>query len=168
MALAQKYFKDEVVELGCGGGFNLIGLAKLFRVQGLDRSEAAVAAAKAAGLTAYVCGDLRTDCSTLTFPSGAGVLTCDSMEQLGADWELLFERLCAHDGTMVHIEPLEELYDDSEFDQVAKRFHQAKGYLKGYLTKLRSDPRVEILEERRVRIGSTLNDGFSYVVWRRK
>lgn len=166
MALARKFFTHKVVELGCGAGFNLRTLAHAYAVRGYDRSAVAVEAAMCAGLDAARCGDLRSDVTALDLTPGAGILTVGSMEQLGTHWRALFERLVAHDGPIVHIEPLEELYGQDQFDRLARDYHHARGYLSGYLPMLWSDKRVKIIEQRRLRVGSAFNDGFSYVAWR--
>lgn len=179
-ALAQKHFRerDDIVEIGSGAGFNLTciareGMPKAPRLTGYDRSTAAAEAASTVArnfglpMTVLPCGDLRRDASRVRLPSGAGVLTCGFMEQLGREWRAVLDMLMAHDGPIVHIEPFAEMYDGEDYmEHLALEYHRARGYLDGYLTELRKW--ATVIDEKRVSLGSQWNDGYSYVVWRKR
>lgn len=184
-ALALEHFRgcQYVIELGCGAGFNLLNLARAGldaeKFIGYDRSGAAARAVWAAAtrlnlpIEGWCAGDLRVGPPPDIGPESA-ILTCGAMEQLGDAWRPLLAHLIAsRPAVVVHIEPLEELYDqDADFlDYLALRYHRARGYLSGYLTALRDEAaagRIKILAEHRTRFGSAWNDGYSYIVWRPK
>ena len=68
------------------------------------------------------------------------------------------------------MEPLCELYDpDNLVDYVAYRYHKQRGYLDGYLTRLRqleAEGRIEILKTQRVYFGNLYHEGYSFIAWR--
>jgi hypothetical protein len=68
------------------------------------------------------------------------------------------------------MEPLLDLYDqDNLVDYLAVRFHTFRGYLSGFLPRLRqleAEKRIEILKVQRMNFGSLYHEGYSFVVWR--
>lgn len=101
----------------------------------------------------------------------AVVLTFGALEQVGPDHgpflDFLLHRRPAR---CVHVEGLEELYDDDGLlDALALRYHRTRNYLSGFLTRLtalREDGRVVIEQVHRHQFGTRFDDTFSYVVWR--
>ncbi len=175
-----KYFGglERVVELGCGTGTSLLLLAERFPhldLVGLDwaQSSQQLLARLAARSGASIRGR-RFDMfapTPLALGAGCGVLTSAALEQIGARHGPLLELLLAgRPSVCVHVEPLLELYgEDSLFDDVARRYHVARDYLRGFVGRLReleADGRVEILELRRTGLGSFFHEGYGVVVWR--
>ncbi len=70
----------------------------------------------------------------------------------------------------MHAEPLAELYDENSLiDCLALKYHRARGYLNGFLTRLTElaeEGRIEIIVKKRVPFGSHFHEGYSIVVWR--
>ena len=174
--LAERYLIDvpKIFEFGCGSGFNLVELRNLplrqWHLTGLDRSEAAVEIVEELGFNALHF-DLLQDpqpCAPELI-AHAGVLTMGALEQVGDRFEPFLRWLLkAHPAVCVHVEPLVELYNKISFDDVAARYHHARGYLKGFLPALReleSQGKLSIIEVHRTNVGSRHNDGFSWVVW---
>lgn len=175
-----KYFAglDRVVELGCGTGTSLVLLAQQFpqlRLCGLDWAESSQRIlAHLSALAGRSIEGRRFDMFTpgeVELGRGTGVLTSAALEQIGDRHGPLLERLLAGAPSIcLHIEPLLELYDEqSLFDDVARRYHRRRGYLSGFLPRLRelaAQGRIEILEERRTGLGSFFHEGYGVVVWR--
>ncbi len=69
----------------------------------------------------------------------------------------------------INVETMYELYDDdTRFDDVARKYLDKRGYLKGLVGRLRELEReglIQILDLQRT-FGSLFHEGYSYVVWR--
>jgi SAM-dependent methyltransferase len=167
-----------VYEFGCGPGHNLVAFAELDRARryvGLDWATASqrLLGRVAAALDLPIEGrrlDMRDPAAEPGPEAGAGVVTFGALEQLGADFEpFLGWLLAARPRICVHLEPIHELYDpDCLFDFVAARYHERRGYLRGYLTRLRALERrgeVEILHLKKC-LGSFYHDGWVALAWR--
>jgi SAM-dependent methyltransferase len=184
-ALRQFYFRhhfqglQRIVELGCGTGTSLMLLADIFpRVQllGLDWAESSQRIlARLSQRTGRAIEGRRFDMfapgDDLPVGPGTGVLTSAALEQIGDRFEPLLERLlAARPSVCVHIEPLLELYDEHAlFDDVARRYHVRRNYLRGFLPRLQElerQRRIEILALRRTGLGSFFHEGYGVVVWR--
>lgn len=167
-----------VYEFGCGPGHNVVAFSRLLPgrpITGLDWAPASqeILARVARSSGAPVGGrrfDMFAPDPALTLASGSAVVTIGAMEQLGtryapfADFLLTQRpRLC------VHVEPIHELYDrGNPFDDVAARYAERRGYLRGFLPHLRAladAGRIELLEVRR-HLGSEFHDGWGSLVWR--
>ncbi len=169
---------EDVYEFGCGPGHNLVAFARMqpaVRYVGLDWTEASqrILARAAEALDLQLTGRrfdmLRPDPGLALAPSSA-VVTFGSMEQLGTAFEpFLAFLLAAGPAICVHLEPVHELYDPRRlFDFVAARYAEKRGYLRGYLTRLRQlegDGRVEVLHLKK-HLGSFHHDGWVTLVWR--
>ncbi len=169
---------DRVVEYGCGTGTSLMLLAQQYRhlaLCGLDW------APSSQQILTRLSAHLRRPIEAMRFdmfaptPLGlgprCGVFTSAAMEQLGERHDALLEHwLAGNPAICVHLEPIYELYDETSlFDDVARRYHRARGYLRGFLPKLRAlaaAGRIEILAEQRTGLGSFFHEGYSVVVWR--
>ena len=177
----RRYFTDvqRVVELGCGTGTSLMLLAGIFprlHLCGLDWAESSqrilqqLAQRSGRAITGKHF-DMFAPNDALELGRGTGVLTSAALEQIGDRYEPLLERLLAGNPAIcVHIEPLRELYDEgSLFDDVARRYHHRRNYLRGFLPRLQQlerEGRIEILEQRRTGLGSFFHEGYGVVVWR--
>ncbi|MBA4373146.1 MAG: hypothetical protein C0402_09840 [Thermodesulfovibrio sp.] len=179
--LFRQYLHDAgtVFEFGCGTGYNLAMLARLFpqkQLYGLDWSVSSRDLVnKIAEATGYAITGLLFDMfspdDTLVFPSGSAVLTLNSLEQLGTDHEQLIQFFLRKAPALcIHAEPFYELYDEKILpDYLAMQYHAKRNYLRGYLPRLRQleeEGRIEILRIHRVPFGSLFHEGYSLCVWR--
>jgi SAM-dependent methyltransferase len=179
--LFDRYFADakSVYEFGCGSGFNLVALSQQFpqiRLYGLDWSKSSYEMvdmlAKSHGLKikGMPFNFFEPDCG-LNLDAGSGVLTMCALEQVGPRHESFVDFLLEKKPKIcVNMEPLLDLYDENDLvDYLAMRYHRKRGYLEGYLSRLKdleSRGNVEILEIRRFFFGSLFHECYSYVAWR--
>jgi len=178
--LATTFLADvpAVYEFGCGPGHNLVAFARLRpdrRYVGLDWATASqrILARAGAALGLPLEGrrfDMTAPDPELRLEPGAGVVTFGALEQLGTGFEPFLDFVrAARPAVCVHLEPVHELYDtDVLFDWVAARYAERRGYLRGYLTRLRAlaaEGRAEILHCRK-HLGSRYHDGWVGLVWR--
>ena len=167
-----------VYEFGCGTAHNLVALAQQFpdkRLHGLDWAHASQEIIRhIVERHGYnILGgrfDLLAPDRRYQLAPGSGVFTTGALEQLGSSFEPFLEYLLdASPAVCVHLETIYELYDQDEpFDSVAARYLEVRGYLRGYLTRLRElEGRgiVEILEARKT-FGSLYHDSYGLLVWR--
>ncbi len=178
--LFRKYFSDAaaVYEFGCGTGLNLVELGRLFpekKLYGLDWSKAScdiiskIAQTKQLNMTGVLFDMCEPDYH-LELGADDAVFTIGALEQLGTRFESFLEFLLEKSPSVcINIETAYELYDQSSlFDYVAAKYLEKRGYLKGYLTRLRQleeEGRIELLAVRKT-FGCSFHDGYSYIVWR--
>ena len=178
--LAARWLADAaaVWEFGCGPGHNVAAFARLLPgrpVTGLDWAAPSQQLLQlVAENTGYPITGRRIDMFAphpeLTLPAGSAAVTIGAMEQLGERHDAFLGFLLAQaPAVCVHVEPLHELYDPADpFDDVARRYAERRGYLRGYLPRLESlarEGRIELLEVRR-HLGSEFHDGWGSLVWR--
>jgi SAM-dependent methyltransferase len=170
---------DDIYELGCGTGLNLMLLAKLFpqkRLYGTDWARASVEIVEGLArkygwhLKGHPLDFFRPDPAFALAPHSA-VLTLTALEQVGDRHAALLDYLQSQKPTLcIHVEPIAELYDEGNLlDYLALRYHRQRGYLDKFLTalmKLESEGRIEILLARRTHFGGFYNESYSVVVWR--
>ncbi len=179
--LFERYFRDvrKVLEFGCGSGFNLIALAEQLpgkELYGLDWSKSSYEMVDLfrEKLGINIKGlpfDFFNPDRSLKLGADAGVLTMCALEQVGPrHGEFLDFLLEKKPAICVNMEPTLELYDQANLaDYLAARYHRKRGYLEGYLTKLReleSKGRIKILDTRRFEFGSTYHECYSYTAWK--
>lgn len=154
----------EIVEFGCGAGDNLDALPMPKR-RGYDWAESAVARCRAKGIEADHFDMFEPRAVSL---EGCGVLTVHAMEQLGLNHgRMLNLLLAARPAVVVHIEPIYELYDPLDLnDFLAMKYHDARGYLKGYLPCL--ELYADLIEVTKSAFGNINHRAYSVVVWRPK
>lgn len=175
-----EWFKpvDNVYEFGCGTAHNLVALAQQFpekQLHGLDwaRSSQEIISKIVEHFGYNISGgrfDLLTPDSSYRLEPDSGVFTTGTLEQLGSSFEPFLQYLLdSSPAVCVHLETIYELYDqDDPFDLVAARYLEKRGYLNGFLTRLRElegQGIVEILEARKT-FGSSYHDSYGLVVWR--
>ena len=107
----------------------------------------------------------------LRFAPNSVVVTFGSLEQIGQKFDDLVHYFLSQDGVeFIHIEHFVELCkEDILFDQLGLLYSQKRGYLEGYLHKLRAlslDGQIEIKSTQKI-IGSAFNDGWTMVIWRK-
>lgn len=170
---------ERVFEFGCGSGFNLVSLARMYpemELTGLDWSSVSVNLVdKIAKDHGYkLCGrhfDFFDPDPDLKLGDCSAVLTFAALEQTGENFKTFGEWLLARKPELViSMEPVFEFYDEeNEFDRLALRYHTARKYLKGYYPWLREQEkqgRVEILKAHRCGFGSLYNEGYSLLIWK--
>jgi len=178
--LFHKYFSDAsaVFEFGCGTGLNLVALARTFpgkRLYGLDWSAASrdivnKIAEKYGMRMSGALFDMFAPDYRLDVPEHSVMFTIGTMEQLGTGFEAFLQFLLDKKFSIcINIETLYELYDQSKlFDYVAARYLEKRGYLRGYLARLRdleTQGKIEIIKTQHS-FGSLYHDGYSFVIWR--
>ncbi|MFH1137569.1 MAG: transketolase C-terminal domain-containing protein [Pseudomonadota bacterium] len=168
----------EIHEFGCGPGHNLKAMAELFpdkKLVGLDWSESGCELVEhLADRFGYNLSAVRFDMFTpdSDYPLGpqSAVFTTGAMEQLGTDFHAFLNFLLdKQPGICVHVETTYELYDrENLFDYLAAKYLEKRGYLRGYLTRLRElekEGRIQMIDVRRT-FGSFFHDGYSFIVWK--
>lgn len=108
---------------------------------------------------------------SLRFAPNSVALTFGSLEQIGQKFDKLLEYFLLQDGVeFIHIEPFLECYErDSLFDQLGLLYSQKRGYLEGYLDRLRAlnlDGVIEIKSTQKI-LGSAFHDGWTMVTWKK-
>lgn len=170
-----------VFEFGCGPGYNLVLLGKLFpakELYGLDWSEAAVETVNLLGakFNSHISGrtfDLFNPDYSLQIPSKSAFITIGCLEQIGDSSKLFIEfaRVKQPD-ICIHVEPVVELYDHNNLvDHLAMKFHGCRNYLTNFLPNLmdlQKSGKIEMISVKRVYFGSLFHDGWSLIIWRPK
>lgn len=170
---------ESVYEFGCGSAYNLVALAKLFpekRLHGLDWAVSSVRLVDAIAEVHHLNMrgrqfDFFAPDPSLQLTAPCAVVTMCALEQVGAQFEPFLQFLLQKSpGLCLNLEPIYELYDENHLvDYLAMCFHKQRGYLSGYLTRLRqleAEKRIEILKTHRTKFGSLFHEGYSFVVWR--
>ena len=168
-----------VFEFGCGSGFNLDCLARMYPekvLTGLDWSNAAVDLVDriAADHGHKLHGehfDFFDPNPDLELGTGSVAMTFAALEQTGKNFKTFAEWLLAcKPDLVVSMEPVLEFYDaECEFDRLAIRYHNVRKYLNGYYSWLREQEkqnRVKILKAHRCRFGSLYHEGYSLLIWK--
>ncbi len=177
----QKYFAgvESVYEFGCGTGFNLVALAQQMpglRLYGLDWSPSACE------MVNFIGKQHRLDISGMRFDffnpdlgirldTRSAVMTISALEQVGPRHGAFLDFLLEKKPVVcLNMEPIEDLYDEENLlDYLALKYHRKRGYLSGYLPRLRmleAEGKLKIMEVRRMYFGSRYQEGYSFVVWR--
>jgi SAM-dependent methyltransferase len=181
--LIAHYFEGcvDLLELGCGTGINLLLAADLFSgatFAGADWSRpaleilATLARAKGRPIVPVLYDMLDgSGRDAVPITASTDVLTVHALEQLGPEAPAVIEFLLAkRPRRCLHIEPIIEFYDPADpFDDVARRYHLARGYLRELeptLRHLAQQGQIEMLGEHRVRLGNTYHEAYSYIAWR--
>lgn len=179
--LFKKYLQefDSIYEFGCGTGFNLVVLARLFpqkNLHGLDFVPSSRDLVDNIGkhcrlnIKGHIFDMGRPKDDFIIEPNSA-VFSIGAIEQLAGRVEPLIQyflkqapKLC------IHVEPTIELYDENNLtDYLAIKFHRKRGYTQGYLPRLQElekQGKVEILKVKRLYFGSLFMEGYSCIIWR--
>ncbi len=172
---------DRIVEFGCGTGSNLMLLGETLpdrQLFGCDWAGPSVellqliAKARALNLSGARFNMLTCQgAGDLPELSGSACMTLHSMEQLGETFSPFLDFLLASQARICfHIEPLVELYDETAlFDALAIRYHRRRNYLSGFVPAVRAAAaagRAELLDLRRLKLGSVFHEGYSLLIWR--
>jgi len=179
--LFQKYLAglNNIYELGCGTGLNLILLAKLFpktNLYGLDWTSSsqqilsALAENHNWNIKGYQFDFFAPQCEVPILHESA-IITMTALEQIGNGHSKLLDFIFeSNPDIVVNVEPIIELYDDNQLlDYLAIRYHKKRGYLENYLTtleELEKEGKAEMIYVRKINFGGFLNESFSIVVWK--
>jgi nucleoside-diphosphate-sugar epimerase/SAM-dependent methyltransferase len=172
------YEYDNIYEFGCGTGQNLAFMASLFgdkKYFGLDwvisSQEIIDLMSKYHDLDirGYRFDFFKPNLEVNILPN-SGIFTLHALEQVGNKYKLFIDYLLEKKPKIcVHIEPINELYDEnSEFDNIALKFHLSRNYLNNYLSYLKQlelENLIKILKIKKVNFGSLYLDGYSIIVW---
>lgn len=170
---------DSIYEFGCGTGYNLAIISKLFPLKetfGLDWVRSSIELVDLIGETNSlnmkgIQFDMANPDYALDVPKTSALLTMNSMEQLGSDYHDLLNFFVEKAPSLcVHAEPFIELYDDEDLmDYLAIRYHKARNYLDGFVNAVRNLERqgkAEIIKIKRVKFGSLYHEAYSLLIWR--
>ncbi|NBV71554.1 MAG: class I SAM-dependent methyltransferase [Burkholderiaceae bacterium] len=170
---------DTIHEFGCGTGFNLLALARIYPEKNLIGSDFVPASVELVNKIAEKQSlNLRGHIFDMIQPNenyevaeNSGVLTFGSLEQLAGKFENFIDFLLRKKPEIcVHIEPTIELYDENVLsDYLAIRFQSKRGYTKGllpHLSDLASQGNIELLKVKRLNFGSQMMEGYNLMVWR--
>lgn len=174
-----RYLSDcgAIREYGCGSCGNLLLLGEMFpatKLHALDWAQASVEIAELIArhtrldLTGAVF-DMRQPPQSQPLEDGTAILTVHALEQLGHDFDPLIEHfLAVRPRRVLHLEPILEFYDPANlYDHLAIEYSRRRGYLDGYLAKLRqleAEGQLEILKAVRPAIGGVIHEA-SLIVW---
>ena len=171
----------QLLELGCGTGINLLLAAELFpdaRLVGSDwtRASAELLTVMSRGIGRTVTPVLYNMLNgqggdDLPITPETDVLTVHALEQLGSRASNILEFLLKkRPRRCLHIEPILDFYNPADpFDDIARRYHLGREYLQGLVPTLRrlaERGKLKILAEKRVRLGNTYHEAYSYIAWR--
>jgi len=176
----KKYLSQftNIYEFGCGAGQNLSFLANMYNDKkyfGLDWAESSVEIINLMSenfkwnIEGHVF-DFYESNPNIEILSDSGIFTVHALEQVGDKYKIFVNYLLEQKPEIcIHIEPINELYDkNSEFDNVALKFHLSRNYLNNYLSylkQLESENKINILKIKKVNFGSLHHDGYSIVIW---
>lgn len=169
--IQQKYLTDIncVVEFGCGTGHNLQkirGRSPKIKVFGSDWADSSQKILEAQNIPSWNF-DMTLCDGGFEFPTEIlrqehiCFLTVGSMEQLGERWHKFMEFMRDFKPKKsIHIEPIIELYDDSNpIDSLAIKYHKKRNYLHGFFDFISSQKELKFYE--RTCFGNTYNEGFT-------
>lgn len=167
-----------IYEFGCGTGQNVILLAGIFSdkmIYGMDWASSSISIIETlSDRYKNIKGrlfDMFNPDYDMGISNKSAVLTIHSMEQLGSDYSAFLDFLLKKSPSIcLHIEPIAELYDNEKLiDYLAARYHNARGYLSGFLSTLKELQRngiIEIIKIKRAYFGSAYDEGYSIVIWK--
>lgn len=172
---------EDIVEFGCGTGLNVLLMSEILPDAKITGTDWAVASQDILRVAAEQIGPrirgARFDMRTLDGREDVGLsdastlLTVHALEQLGGDYEVFLDYVCAVKPRLcAHFEPMNELYDPTDpLDSLALRYHEKRNYLSGYLDSIRAleaEGRAEILTVHRFGYGSHFHEAYNALVWR--
>lgn len=180
-AIFRQFFADvsHIYEFGCGTGYNLATLARMFpqkRLYGLDFVPAVTDLLQ---LIAEKHGfpiegrlfNIKQPDTGYTLQPDSGVCTLCCLEQVSDQFELFLQYLMEQKPKIcVHLEPIVELYDDDHLiDWMAKQFHRKRRYLFGFyprLQELEREGKIELLLVKRLEFGGMNQECYMLLAWR--
>ena len=167
-----------IYEFGCGPGYNLVMLSKMFpnkEIIGLDFVPSAVDLINLLHEKANlpVMGklfDMIHPDEGFPIKKDSLVFTAFSIEQLDNQYEAFIDYLLKTKPSLcVHVESLADVYDQENLlDYLAYRFLMKRHYPDGLLTLIQglaNKGKAEILKVRRCYFGSANHDRYNLIIW---
>lgn len=179
--LFQTYFSSykTIYEFGCGPGYNLIMLSKMFpdkEIIGLDVTPSAVDLINLLHEKANLpvrgkLFDMIHPDESFPIKKDSLVFTSCSIEQLGNQYEAFIDYLLkAKPSLCIHVESLAEVYDQENLlDYIAYRYLMKRHYPNGLLTLIQglaNKGKAEILKVKRCYFGSVNHERYNLIIWR--
>jgi len=179
--LFKTYFQKvtSIYEFGCGTGFNLIELARIYpqtKLYGLDFVKASselvdqIAESYKLNMVGGIF-DMISPSESFLLDKNSAIFTFGSIEQIAGKFEQFIQYLLNQNPSIcIHLEPTLEMYDDQILlDYLAIKFHKKRGYTEGLLPRLKELERlgqIELLKVKRLYFGSTFMEGYTYMIWK--
>lgn len=179
--LIEKYLstEDQVYELGCGTGHNLLRIRKHHKNMTLFGLDWAESSQNLIEIIANQTNDQNLKAENfdyfnpnlgLKLPENSVVLTVASLEQTGSDFKEFIDYLVTEKPRIViHVEPMWEPLDSTHLlDSLSIKYFQKRNYLNGllkYVEELESQNLVKIINVQRTFVGSFFIEGYSILVW---
>jgi hypothetical protein len=179
--LFEKYFESysTIYDIGCGSSYNLIKLCEMYpdkKVYGFDFVQSSVdivtGLANNHGLNAEgsLFNIIEPDFN-ITIDEDSLIFTSGVIEQIASRFDKFIDFLLQKKPKLVvHVEPTYEVYNQEIlFDNIAAKFHDKRGYTKGYLPRLQElerENKIEILKIKRLNFGSLFMEGYTNIIWR--
>jgi hypothetical protein len=179
--LFTKYFggSNTIYEFGCGSCQHIVVLAEMFpgkKIVGLDWASSSIAIINRLvevhrwNLEGKLFNLFEPD-RTLKLEEGSIVFTVGTMEQLGCNFEPFLQYLSSNPISLcLHLETIKELYDDRYLtDYLALKFDGRRGYLSGFLPRLKeleSKGIIQILRIQHILFGNLYHDSYSLIIWK--
>lgn len=163
---------DNIFEFGCGSGYNIPVLQKLFPnsvIHGLDWVQASVDIVNKLGAKGHLFDFFNPDYS-LEIPPNSAFLTVGAIEQTGTRWKPLVDFVMQKKPARVcHSEPVYEWYDHNHLvDYTAMVAHEKRDFCRGYwpyLLELKKNELINIRLAQRNNVGSLIIEGYSQIVF---
>ena len=177
----KKYFSniENIYEFGCGSAQHVVRLGQLFpekKIFGLDWSRSSMdilqnlSRTKKYNFKGLIFDMFRPNYEIKIYNNSA-FLTVGAMEQLGTNFDPFLKfMLKKKPKVVVHIETIEEFYDENNlFDYLAKIYDKKRNYLSGYyksLKTLEKQKKIKILRIKKINFGSMMHDSYSTIIWK--
>lgn len=169
---------DSIYEFGCGSGFNLATISKMFpdkKIIGTDFVKSSVqlvneiAKRKNFNIEGHLF-DMLNPPSDFRISSNSCAFTFGALEQLAGKFQKFIEYLINQRvKRCMHVEPTIELYDPENIvDYLAIMFHKKRGYSEGllpHLQKLHNDGVINLVKVHRLKFGNDRMEGYNYLIW---
>ncbi len=172
---------DAVYEFGCGTGYNLLHVNKVYpqkKIFGSDFVQSSVdlvneiARQKQIPLKCNLFNMINPDPSYEILPNSA-IYTFGALEQLASNLDPVIDFFISKNPSIcIHTEPAQELYeDDSIVDYLGKKFESKRGYSSGLIAKLKTletEGKIDIIKIKRLYFGSFFFEGYNLFIWKPK
>ena len=181
--IIKKYANNSsnLIELGCGTGNGTLLACKVLdksvKITASDWSENAVQILKEIAknekreITATRFNMLNLEgWDDLNIKSDSTIISFHALEQLGNKYHLLLNNLQKKKCLCVHLEPIQEFYNNNNlFDNLARQYHKKRNYLGKYLTDIENleiKKKAKIFEKTRIHFGDRFHEAYGLVVWK--
>lgn len=169
---------ENIYEYGCGTGRYIYRLSQIYPEKHLVGLDWASASQEILKLMKQQSGsniegmkfNMLSPPSNFKMDRNSAMYTVGAMEQLGDRHAAFLDFILEQKPkVVVHHEPVEELYNkDNLSDYSAYLYHKHRGYLDGYLDRLKeleAEGKAKIIFAKKLGYGDKFNDGSSLVIW---